>query len=86
MEEAGLPGYESSAWFGLVSPAAVPRYIVSKLNAEVVRIVELADVKRNLASQGAAPLVMTPDEFDAFMKAETAKWAKIVKASATRAD
>ncbi len=86
MEEAGLPGYGSSAWFGLVSPAAVSRDIVSKLNAEVVRIVELADVKRNLASQGADPLVMTPDEFDAFMKAETAKWAKIVKASGTRAD
>jgi len=86
MEEAGLPGYESSAWFGLVSPAAVPRYIVSKLNAEVVRIVELADVKRNLASQGADPVVMTPNEFDAFMKAETAKWAKVVKASGTRAD
>jgi len=86
MEEAGLPGYESSAWFGLVSPAAVPRDIVSKLNAEVMRIVGLEDVKRNLASQGAYPLVMTPEEFGAFMKAETAKWAKIVKASGARAD
>jgi len=86
MEEAGLPGYESSAWFGLVSPAAVPRDIVSKLNAEVMRIVGLEDVKRNLASQGAYPLVMTPDEFGAFMKAETSKWAKIVKASGARAD
>ena len=86
MEEAGLPGYESSAWFGLVSPAAVPRDIVSKLNAEVMRIVGLEDVKRNLASQGAYPLVMTPDEFGAFMKTETAKWAKIVKASGARAD
>jgi len=86
MEEAGLPGYESSAWFGLVSPATVPRDIVSKLNTEVVRIVRLADVKRNLASQGADPLVMTPDEFGAFMKAETAKWGKVVKASGARAD
>ena len=86
MEEAGLPGYESSAWFGLVSPAAVPRDIVSKLNAEVKRIVGLEDVKRNLASQGAYSLIMTPDEFGAFMKAETAKWAKIVKASGARAD
>jgi tripartite-type tricarboxylate transporter receptor subunit TctC len=86
MEEAGLPGYESSAWFGLVSPAAVPRDIVNKLNAEVVRIVGLEDVKRNLASQGAYPLVMTPDEFGAFMKSETAKWAKVVKASGARAD
>jgi tripartite-type tricarboxylate transporter receptor subunit TctC len=86
MEEAGLPGYESSAWFGLAGPAAVPRDIVSKLNAEVVRIVRLADVRQNLASQGADPLAMTPDEFGAFMKAETAKWAKIVKASGARAD
>jgi tripartite-type tricarboxylate transporter receptor subunit TctC len=86
MEEAGLPGYESSAWFGLVGQAAVPRDIVNKLNVEVVRIVRLADVKRNLASQGADPLVMTPDEFGAFMKAETAKWGKVVKASGARAD
>jgi len=86
MEEAGLAGYESSAWFGLVSPAAVPRDIVGKLNAEVMRIVGIEDVKRNLASQGAYPLAMTPGEFGAFMKAETAKWAKIVKASGARAD
>jgi tripartite-type tricarboxylate transporter receptor subunit TctC len=86
MEEAGLPGYESSAWFGLVGQVAVPRDIVSKLNTEVVRIVRLADVKRNLAGQGADPLVMTPDEFGAFMKAETAKWGKVVKASGARAD
>ena len=86
MEEAGLPGYESSAWFGLVGQAAVPREIVNKLNVEVVRVVRLADVKRNLASQGADPLVMTPDEFGAFMKTETAKWGKVVKASGARAD
>lgn len=86
MEEAGLPGYDAAAWFGLVSPAAVPRDIVNKLNAEVVRIVGLPDVKRNLASQGADPLVMTPDEFGAFMRAETAKWAKVVTASGARAD
>src|ERR1700704_3902641 len=59
MEEAGLPGYESSAWFGLVSPAAVSRDIVDRLNAEVARIVGLADVKRSLAGQGADPRVMT---------------------------
>ena len=86
MEEAGLPGYESSAWFGLVGQAAVPRDIVIKVNAEVARIVKLADVKQNLASQGADPLVMTPDEFGVFMRAETAKWAKVVKASGARAD
>ena len=86
MEEAGLPGYESTAWFGLVSPAAVPRGIVNKLNSEVMRIVGLADVRQNLSSQGAEPLAMTPDEFGDFMKAETLKWAKVVRASGARAD
>ena len=86
MEEAGLPGYESSAWFGLVGQAAVPRDMVIKVNAEVVRIVKLADVKQNLAIQGAVPILMTPGEFAAFMGAETTKWAKVVKASGARAD
>ena len=86
MKEAGMPGYESSAWFGLLGQAAVPRDIVIKVNAEVVRIVKLADVRQNLASQGADPLVMTPDEFGDFMKTETAKWAEVVKASGARAD
>jgi tripartite-type tricarboxylate transporter receptor subunit TctC len=86
MEEAGLTGYESSAWFGVVGQAAMPRDIVHKVNAEVVRILKLADVKQNLASQGADPLFMSAEEFDAFMKAETEKWAKVVKAAGVYAD
>ncbi len=86
MQEAGVAGYESSAWFGLLGPAGVPREIVSKLNAEVVRILKLPDVRQNLAGQGAEPLFLTPDEFGAFIKAETAKWAKVVKASGATAD
>jgi tripartite-type tricarboxylate transporter receptor subunit TctC len=86
MEEAGIAGYESSAWFGLVGPAAMPRDIVNKLNAEVVRILRLPEVKQNLASQGAEPLFMTAEEFDAFMQAETAKWARVVKAAGVYAD
>lgn len=86
MEEAGVAGYESSAWFGLLGPAGVPREIVTRLNTEVVRILKLPDVRQNLAGQGAEPLFMTPDEFGAFIKAETAKWAKVVKASGAGAD
>jgi tripartite-type tricarboxylate transporter receptor subunit TctC len=86
MEEAGMPGYESSAWFGLVGQAALPRNIVNKLNAEVVRILQIPDVGQNLATQGADVLVMTPDEFGDFIKTETAKWAKVVEASGARAD
>ena len=84
--EAALPGYESSAWFGLVGQTAMPREIVMKLNSEVVRIVKLADVKQNFESQGADALVMTPDEFGAFMRAETAKWGKVVKAAGVHAE
>ncbi|HWI13689.1 MAG TPA: tripartite tricarboxylate transporter substrate binding protein [Burkholderiales bacterium] len=86
MEEAGMTGYESSAWFGLVGQAAMPRDIVHKLNAETVRILKLSDVKQNLASQGADPLYMSAEEFDAFMQAETAKWSKVVKAAGVYAD
>ncbi len=86
MQEAGLPGYEASAWFGLLTPAGAPRDVINKLNAEVMRILKLRDVQQNLASQGADPLFMTPGEFDAFIRTETAKWAQIVKASGARAD
>ncbi len=86
MEEAGMAGYESSAWFGLLSQAATPRDVVNKLNGEVVRILKLADVKQNLASQGAEPLFMSADAFDTFMREETAKWAKVVKAAGVYAD
>ena len=86
MQEAGVAGYESSAWFGLLGPAGVPREIVAKLNAEVVRILKLPDVRQNLAGQGADPLFLAPDELGAFIKTETAKWAKVVKASGASAD
>ena len=86
MQEAGIAGYESSAWFGLVGQSAMPRDIMAKLNAEVVRILKLPDVKQNLASQGAEPLFMTADEFSAFIREETAKWAKVVKAAGVYAD
>ena len=86
MQEAGVAGYESSAWFGLLGPAGVPREIVAKLNAEVVRILKLPDVRQNLAGQGADPLFLAPDEFGAVIKTETAKWAKVVKASGASAD
>ncbi len=86
MEQAGVADYESSAWFGLLGPAGVPRDVVARLNAEVARSLKLADVRQNLAGQGADPLFMTSDEFGSFIKAETAKWAKVVKSSGVYAE
>jgi tripartite-type tricarboxylate transporter receptor subunit TctC len=77
--EAGVPGYNSSAWFGLVAPAATPKDIINKISGETARILRLADVKPKLADLGAEPVGGTPEQFGAHIKAEIAKWAKVIK-------
>jgi tripartite-type tricarboxylate transporter receptor subunit TctC len=77
--EAGVPGYTSSAWFGLVAPAATPKDAVSKLSAETARILQLPDVKSRLSELGAEPIGSTPEQFSAHIKAEIEKWAKVIK-------
>ena len=77
--EAGLPGYEAVQWFGLLAPAATPREIVSRLHAETVRALQSAEVRNRLSADGADPVGSTPEEFAAFLRGETAKWAKVVR-------
>ena len=77
--EAGVPGYDSGAWFGLVAPANTPKDIVNKLSRETARILKLPDVSARLADLGAEPVGGTPDQFSAHIKAEIAKWAKVIK-------
>ena len=77
--EAGLPGYEAVQWFGLLAPAATPREIVTRLHTETVRALQAADVRNRLSADGADPVGSTPEEFAAFLRSETAKWAKVVK-------
>ena len=86
VSEAGVPGYEAVIWLGLMAPAATPRPIVDRLNAEIRKIVASADVKEAWARQGAAPMSMTPDEFGQYMKEDVAKWAAIVKISGAKVD
>src|SRR4029079_8402073 len=74
--ESGVPGFESGTWYGLLAPAGTPREIVSRLNGEIVRIVQLADVREKLHAQGAEPLSATPQEAAAFIRSEIARWAK----------
>jgi tripartite-type tricarboxylate transporter receptor subunit TctC len=76
--EAGVPGYSSGAWFGLVAPAATPKDIVEKLSAETARILQLADVKSRLTELGAEPLSSSPAQFASHIKAEIAKWKKVI--------
>jgi tripartite-type tricarboxylate transporter receptor subunit TctC len=77
--EAGVPGYDAVQWFGVLAPTATPRAIVVRLHGEIVRVLQAADVKGRLSGDGADPVGNSPEEFAAFLSAETAKWAKVVK-------
>jgi len=77
--EAGVPGYDSGAWFGLVAPANTPKEIVNKLSRETARILKLPDVSARLSDLGAEPVGGTPEQFSAHIKSEIAKWAKVIK-------
>ena len=77
--EAGVPGYEAVQWFGVLAPAGTPRPIVQRLHDDSVKVLQLPNVKELLVKDGAEPVGNTPEQFAAFIKAETIKWAKVVK-------
>ena len=84
--EVGIPGFEFNLWTGLLGPGKLPKDIKDKLNREVVRILGTPDVKERMLIQGATPHPMTSPEFDAFIKSEVERLAKVVKASGAKAD
>jgi tripartite-type tricarboxylate transporter receptor subunit TctC len=86
MVEAGVPGYELVSWQGIFAPAGTPKDVVQRLNAEIVKVLKMPDVRERLESLGLDPVGNTPDEFAAFQKAEIAKWAKVVKDGNIKAD
>jgi tripartite-type tricarboxylate transporter receptor subunit TctC len=86
LAEAGLAGYESSGWFGVVAPSGTPRVIVERLNAAIAGALRQPDIAERIVAAGAEPAPGTSAEFGAFIKSETAKWAKVVAASGARAD
>jgi tripartite-type tricarboxylate transporter receptor subunit TctC len=79
MQEAGVPGYETSTWGGLLAPAGTPKATVDKLNAEVNRILALPEVRKTLAANGIEPGSGTTQQFGAFIASEMVKWAKVAK-------
>jgi tripartite-type tricarboxylate transporter receptor subunit TctC len=86
VNESGLPGYDSGSWYGLLAPAGTPRAIVERLNAEVIRILGIPEVRSRLAAEAFDVPADTPEQFAAVIKAEVTKWAKVVKETGARAD
>lgn len=84
--ESGVPGYEASIWLGIMAPVGVPAPIVDRLNAAIKEVVSRPDVTLAWAQQGAEPMIMTPIEFDAFLRADIDKWAQVVKQSGAKVD
>ncbi|MBI3067711.1 MAG: tripartite tricarboxylate transporter substrate binding protein [Betaproteobacteria bacterium] len=84
--ESGLPGYKALQWMGLVAPAKTPRAIIDRVNQEVVRIVQSAEVRERLLQIGNEPVGSAAAQFGVFIKAEIAKWAKIAKEAGIKPD
>jgi len=84
--EAGVKGYETTIWIGIMAPAGTPRAAVERLNAEITKVTSRADVKKIWGEQGAVPMTMTVAEYEKYLHADIAKWAKVVKISGARAD
>lgn len=81
-----LPGFDVSSWAGLVAPAGTPRSIISRLQAETVKVITGRELRETLAKEGAEPVGNTPEQFLAFIKSEVEKWAKAVKQAGAQVD
>jgi tripartite-type tricarboxylate transporter receptor subunit TctC len=79
VKEAGLPGYEATIWLGLMAPTGTPKPIIEKLNAAVNAAIRRPEIVKLWADQGAAPMSMTPEQFDKYLRGDIVKWAEVVK-------
>jgi tripartite-type tricarboxylate transporter receptor subunit TctC len=86
LNESGLPGYEVLNWYGVLAPARTPRDIVAKLQSELRRILHAPEMKSRMQAQGMDPIASTPEEFDAHIRAELVRWAKVVKDAGLKPD
>ncbi len=84
--EAAIPGYEAESWYALFAAGSPPKDIVDRLSAETRKVLALPEVRQALSNQGAEPVSDTPAEFAAIVRADVAKWAKIVKQTGASAD
>lgn len=86
MVEAGLPGYDVTTWYGIAAPAKTPKQIIGKLNNELTRILKTSHIVDQLSRHGLLAVSDTPDQFRAYIRAEVARWKKVIDAAGLRAD
>jgi tripartite-type tricarboxylate transporter receptor subunit TctC len=86
VSESGLTGYDSTGWFGVVAPAGTPAPVISRLNAEITAALNDNEIKAAMRNLGVEPAPGTAAEFEAYIKSETVKWARVIKASGTKLD
>jgi tripartite-type tricarboxylate transporter receptor subunit TctC len=84
VSEAGVPGYEATIWLGIMAPAGTPKEIVDRLNTEIARIIAKPAIRDAWAKQGAVPMTMTPAAFDAYLRRDIDKWAKVIEKSGAK--
>jgi tripartite-type tricarboxylate transporter receptor subunit TctC len=86
MAEAGLPGFETGLWFGLLAPAGTPKSVVDRINAEMRKAVASPDFARQLAALGLEPASSSPAEFHAMIKSELERWTKVIREAGITAE
>ena len=86
LAESGLKGYDVTTWYAILAPRGTPQEITAKLYAATAKILRTPDMKQRLEQFGGEPGDLTPEQFAAFIKSETAKWAKVVKESKATVD
>ena len=86
MAEAGVPGYESNTWFGLLGPAGTPREVVAQVSRDVAAVLKEPEVRTRFAAAGAEPVGSTPEAFAALLKSEGEKWAKLIRSAGIKVE
>ena len=84
--EAGVPGYEQTAWFGVLAPAGTPRDIIGRLNGEIIKLLNSAEVKERFGKQGVEVRTSTPEQFATFLRSEVDRWGKVIREAGIKAD
>ncbi|WP_412556593.1 Bug family tripartite tricarboxylate transporter substrate binding protein [Xylophilus sp. GOD-11R] len=84
--ESGVPGFDASSWFGLLAPAGTPPAVIKRIDDALLKVMASTDLKKKIMEQGGQPVGETPEQFAAFIRTETTKWAKVVKESGASVD